>query len=700
MTWLYDTVYWYLMLLGIGIIFFPITKKLFGKLFIDSAYPFAKIIGIICISYLAFILGIFKFLNFSQITLFFLIFLFATINFVIYKKDTYKYKFNWPLICVEEGLFFLGLLFWTYVRGQEPSVHGLEKFMDFGFINSILRSDFFPPKDIWMSGMSINYYYFGHLIGATLIKICGIVSDKGYNLLVATIFAFGISLTFSFVFNLINKSFKDNLKLAFFGAIIGTYILNFSGNLHPIYLFTSGYNPDVPVPFWEIFSTYSPEKYWYPNATRFIPFTIHEFPLYSYVVADLHGHVFDIPIVLLTILFIYSMFLEKQKNYLLPILGFMLAICYMTNAFDGAIYLLLIGAFFLIFYGISKEFFLKISIVVLAFIFFTTPFSKNFSPFVSGIGVNCSPEFLTNIGKFGPFLFEKGNCQTSEPWMLFILWGFFFVAFILFSILLFTNNEAKNTKRMSQNIFVTILFVFSFFLVVIPEFFYIKDIYPAHFRANTMFKLGYQAFMMMSIASAYVFALIKKTNPLSLKNIQKHWLSIIFNFIFMFFFLITAIYPIYAIGSYYGNLGKEPVLKGDNWIKEKYPEYLEIINYLNKNVKGQPVVLEAQGDSYTDFNVISAYTGLPTLAGWYVHEWLWRGSPALIAERAGIVQNIYESKDLELTNNLIAKYQIKYIVIAKNEKAKYENIYEEKFQKNMKLIFTSSNKSGALYQVN
>lgn len=700
MTWLYDTIYWYLMLFGIGMIFFPITKKIFGKLFIDGAYPFAKIIGIICLSYSAFILGIFKILSFSQITLFFLVFLFSTISFLIYKNDRHKYKFNWSLIFVEEGLFFLGLLFWTFIRGQEPSIHGLEKFMDFGFINTILRSNFFPPTDMWMSGMSVNYYYFGHLIGAMLIKLCGIVADKGYNLILATIFAFGISLTFSFVFNLINRSFKGNLKLAFFGAVIGTYLLNFSGNLHPLYLFTSGYNPDNPVPFWEILSTFSPDKYWYPNATRFIPFTIHEFPIYSYVVADLHGHVFDIPIVLLTLLFIYTMLLEKEKNYLFPTLGFLLSVCYMTNAFDGAIYLLLIGALLLLLYGISKKSILRIFNVLLAFVFFNMPFSKNFSPFVSGIGVNCAPDALVNMGKIGPFIFEKGNCQTSEPWMLFVLWGFFLISFILFSIVFFKKVDSQNTKSMPQNVFVVVLFVFSFFLIIIPEFFYIKDIYPAHFRANTMFKLGYQAFIMMSIASAYTFALIKESYPISLRNLKNGLIPLSLNFVFMFFFLITAIYPIYAIGSYYGSLNKEPVLKGDGWINEKYPEYLEIINYLNKNVPGQPVILEAQGDSYTDYNVVSAYTGLPTPAGWYVHQWLWRGNSALASERAEIVKTIYESEDLGLTNDLIKKYQIKYVIIAKNEKEKYKGLNEEKFKNNMKLIFTSSNKSGALYQSN
>ncbi|MDP4181581.1 MAG: DUF2298 domain-containing protein, partial [Bacillota bacterium] len=69
---------------------------------------------------------------------------------------------------------------------------------------------------------------------------------------------------------------------------------------------------------------------------------IHEFPLYSFVVSDLHGHVLDIPIVLLTIALLFSQFLEQafNKRYLIFI-SFLLAVMYMTNAWDGIIYFLL-----------------------------------------------------------------------------------------------------------------------------------------------------------------------------------------------------------------------------------------------------------------------------------------------------------------------------------------------------------------------
>ncbi|MCX7881593.1 MAG: DUF2298 domain-containing protein, partial [Patescibacteria group bacterium] len=119
-----------------------------------------------------FFLGFLKILPFHQYSLFLLLIGFVIINFFILrlinknqeKKDGEQIN---PIILIitEEFLFVVSFIFWVFVRGQEPSIRGLEKFMDFGFINSILRAKHFPPLDMWLSGHSINYYYFGHLTG-------------------------------------------------------------------------------------------------------------------------------------------------------------------------------------------------------------------------------------------------------------------------------------------------------------------------------------------------------------------------------------------------------------------------------------------------------------------------------------------------------------------------------------------------------
>lgn len=784
MDWFITTTIWYLYLFIIGIIFAPLAKKIFSP-FYDNGYPFAKTLGILITSYVVLLLGLIRVLPFTRGGILFLLLVFA---FLFYFRLS---KFEWPnlrsifskkflIFGIEEVLFFVSLIALTFVRGQEPSIRGLEKFMDFGFMQSILRSEYFPPLDMWLSadpdkpnGYPINYYYFGHLTGSLLIKLSGVMPAMGYNLVLATIFAQGMTLIFSLSANIVYLFQKYILKytdVRFISYVvfgfIGSLLVNLGGNLHTIYLFTNGYPNEKPIPFWTIFQSGADiaksmnennlslidavirnSGYWYPNATRFIPFTIHEFPSYSYVVADLHGHVFDIPFVMLTFaimfcLFIRHHFIRNEKNGLkhgaassshkkfttmldffpyvyrnalqriknpltykmfnAVVLGFLIAIHYMTNAFDGPIYLLLTITVFFFLYRLSFDFFFYTAVTTASFIIFSRPFSFFFTPFVSGVGVNCSMDFMVKMEKLGFFLFEKGNCQVTEIWMMGIIWGFFWISALLFITLLLMQNTFLPASSPLKKInpfdsFMLLIFAFGTFLIFIPEFFYIKDIYPAHFRANTMFKLGYQAFIMMGIASLYVLYRIK-VSPLKSRFVLKA--------IYFFFFGLIIIYPYFAFPSYYPGLfdpatyKKAPELDGSKWLDRELPADKEIINYFNNEVTGQPVILEAQGDSYTDYERVSSYTGLPTVAGWWVHEWLWRGSPDVVGNRIPDISNMYESEDLELTKKLLKKYNVKYVVVSGLEKSKYPNLREDKFSKIGLKIFQSSNGSGALYRVN
>src|SRR5581483_5613343 len=139
------------------------------------------------------------------------------------------------------------------------------------------------------------------------------------------------------------------------------------------------------------------------------------------VVSDLHGHVLDIPFVLLTIAFLFSLFISDKitKASVLSI-SFLLAIMFMTNAWDGLIYLgltilIFIYVFKTQFYFQLKDFLVYTGILVLTYAILVQPFSRFFDTgaIVHGIGVVCAPEFLTNIGKIGPFLFEANHCQKS-----------------------------------------------------------------------------------------------------------------------------------------------------------------------------------------------------------------------------------------------------------------------------------------------
>ncbi|HUD04504.1 MAG TPA: DUF2298 domain-containing protein [Patescibacteria group bacterium] len=696
---------WFLVFLFIGTAFLPLTFSVFESLR-DKGYIFSKIIGIAVISYFVFLIGTLRVLKFSEFSVILSVFIFFLINygiFILKKKHLMPiFRENIKIFLLEEAIFLAGLFFWSYIRANNPDIHGLEKFMDFGFLNSILRSGYFPPKDMWYTPFPINYYFFGHLVTAVLTKLSFIPSFISYNLMLATLFALTFTTAFSIGMNLFEKSISY-IK-AVIAGLISALLVSLGGNLTTIYAFLKPYTPaDSPVPFWQLpFLPFTfPNNYWYPNATRFIYHTIHEFPIYSFVVSDLHGHVLDIPFVLLTILFIFVLLKNKKiSSWHLIFLAFLFAVMYMTNAWDGPIYFLL--AFMLLFvsnfykdhrwlfsqysfYQLLKQFF----IIFFGFIIFSLPFSVNFRPFVSGIGILCTPSFLTSIGKFGPFLFEVNHCQRTPFWQFTLLYGFFY--FFVISFLLFLKFKRKYQFSKSD-IFVLMLIVLSSILILVPEFIYVKDIYPTYYRANTMFKLVYEAFILLSLSCGYILVKL-------ITGIRRKKILIPFSMASFVLLFLVLIYPVFAINSYYNNLQtKNKSLDGTAYLASLYPNDYRLIIWLNKNVHGQPVILEASGDSYTDYARISANTGLPTVIGWSVHEWLWRGTYDVVAPRIADVQILYTTHNITTARSLIKKYNISYVVVSDLERQKYPSINEQSFVKLGKLIFESDQTK--LYKIN
>jgi uncharacterized membrane protein len=168
-------------------------------------------------------------------------------------------------------------------------------------------------------------------------------------------------------------------------------------------------------------------------------------------------------------------------------------------------------------------------------------------------------------------------------------------------------------------------------------------------------------------------------------------------------------YPFFAIPSYYGgafDFDAAPGtyttgLDGERWLlnETKLSQDKEIIDYFRYNVEGQPVILEAQGDSYTDYNRVSAYTGLPTVAGWWVHQWLWRGDSEVVGRRVPDIEQIYQSDNIDLTLRLLQKYQVTYVIISELEREKYTAINEQKFRQIGTKVFESENGVGSIYQI-
>ena len=211
-------------------------------------------------------------------------------------------------------------------------------------------------------------------------------------------------------------------------------------------------------------------------------------------------------------------------------------------------------------------------------------------------------------------------------------------------------------------------------LVLIPELVYVRDIYEdSYARANTMFKLTYQAFILFGITMGYILIrMIFMTKRRLVKTLS--WAG-------MALLLCTVGYFGNSVSSWYGNVLEPSGYQGLNsltFLDTDFPEDADAIYWLKKNVEGSPVVLEANGDSYTGYGRVSATTGLPTILGWYVHEWLWRNDIADLNQKAADIETIYTSEDREQIQELLEQYQVSYIFIGSTEREKYrENLKTE-----------------------
>lgn len=670
-------VFWWMTINLFAVSFLPLTFSIFPKFF-DRGYIFAKILSLSIVTYIIFCLSVIKLLPFTNISIVGALIIINLLNiYHLFIKNNFKsFKNNLikilKYILLEESLFFIVLVLWSVVRSYAPDIEGLEKYMDWGFVNSALRTQFLPPADMWYAGLPINYYYFGHLIFALLTKISSIPSSITYNLSIATLCALVFTSSFSLVANLASKH-KSFLLVGLFSALL----LTFGGNLHPIYkILKINYTTNNNHFNLQTIKK-SAESYWYPDATRFIGFdpdvnnkTIHEFPLYSFVVSDLHGHVNDIPIILFFLAFLlsYSQSFKKAKIDFELILGagLILSLAYMTNAWDFAVYGLFFGIFLLLF---QKNIWITAITGLLTIVFwylFTLPYSLNFTPMAEGI---------------------KLVDARSPLWQLFILYGGFWLLslpFVIWFIYIFF----KNKKLFSNtDIFTISLIIVATILVIIPEIIYVKDIYIfEHRRANTMFKLVYQAFIMYSLASGYILVKFRK--------------SVLYRLLFFLILISHLIYPYFAIKSYGDNHPQRQYwgLSGTDYLQDQFADNFAIINWLNKNVSGQPHILEAVGDSYTKYNQISSATGLPTVEGWLVHEWLWRGGFDGPGARSTDVTTIYETTDSNEALVLLQKYSVKYVIVGDQEREKYKNLNESNFLKFSHIVFQSGKTK--LYEMN
>ena len=292
---------WWLMSVLLGVACYPLTSLLFRD-FADRGWMVSKVLGVAFSGFLAWVSVTCGLLPFRPYVC-----LGAAVatgvvcwGFGLWMRkarpQAYRGMFSerhMGAMVDGELLFVLFFLLWTYFAGFRPAAYGTEKFMDYGFMMAMMRSDTLPARDLWYSEGTINYYYGGQYFAVFLTKLTGTGVEKTYNIMRTFVASFAFVLPFTLVRQMLLDHLAKTRKAAAakagwtaaLGGLLAGAGVSLAGNMH--YVLVGKVIPWVKNLLGLPQGDYT---YWFPNSTRYIGYypegndkTIHEFPSYSFV---------------------------------------------------------------------------------------------------------------------------------------------------------------------------------------------------------------------------------------------------------------------------------------------------------------------------------------------------------------------------------------------------------------------------------
>jgi YYY domain-containing protein len=119
----------------------------------------------------------------------------------------------------------------------------------------------------------------------------------------------------------------------------------------------------------------------------------------------------------------------------------------------------------------------------------------------------------------------------------------------------------------------------------------------------------------------------------------------------------------------------------DMGVEMDLEEDYQVIQWMQENIEGSPVILEGQAFEYRWGNRYTVYTGLPGVVGWNWHQ---RQQRAIlrdnrVQERVDAVGTFYLTEDLAYVVDFIEQYDVSYIVLGQLERAFFPGPGLEKF---------------------
>lgn len=214
-------------------------------------------------------------------------------------------------------VFVVGFALVVVIRGIDPAAAPLplsagEKFLDFGLLSTLERSETLPPESMWFADEPVRYYYGGHLVASLLGTMTWTGPAYAYNLALAGFYATLVTAAFALSAS-IARPFAVSRRLA---GTLGAFLVGIAGNLETAVRLVAWLLPDAgaealvsSLGMDESVAAWSPGEFSYWDASRIVPVEPHnpesefmaatEFPLFAWLNGDLHAHMMSQPFMLL-----------------------------------------------------------------------------------------------------------------------------------------------------------------------------------------------------------------------------------------------------------------------------------------------------------------------------------------------------------------------------------------------------------------
>ncbi len=696
---MWPLVQWWLMLEGLGLIALPLTFSLFGP---GSAYgyPFAKVLALLVLTYIAWLAGFAIPMGSAVAGALGALVLAGGLAAWLQRQALLQWLRGdgMQLILRHDALWTAGFLFFAWMRSMAPDIFGAEKYMDFAFFNLLVRTSTMPPPDPWMSGESINYYYFGYLLFATLARISRLPTYISYNLCVVTVGGLAFGLTASVAYQITRRR-----GLAILGGFLSAVLGNLDGFLQ----------------FYEK-GTLRGMDYWRSSRVVASGDTINEFPFFSIIHGDLHPHFMVLPVslLLLAALLDERMFPSAPaKEPLHPyralasfalvafVLGTIVAISPWELPIGALVVTLLAGRAQPLFPLFARPRLMLagriVGVIVAAYVLFL-PFYLNFAAPTATPGPNdvclgsaCFKVAQTSLAEFltvfGLMLFPPALLIAVRAWplrprasewrhliaavvgfaLLFIVLADIYVlpllVLLLAGALLVAYRGVEGPERAGYLLIATAVAA-----LLACELVFLKDSYGDKlYRMNTVFKLYFQAWTILAVAVPWAIdrLLAWRWQWAPMPRVITAAVALMVG--------AAACYPLGIISDRGGNPRR--TLNGNAYLEREHPGDFAAVVWLRENVPDLDVILEASGNPYSYYARFSSNTGLPTIMGWANHEGLWRAHEQEVSRRREEVLRMYNAPTLAEIQPLLDKYGVRYVLVGDIEREDYQPAGLQKF---------------------